>query len=317
MKLEHTCFGALREKSRWLGRKSDRTRIQASSAVTCDGNFVSPKVAHLQLSHEELDTHRHGGPSRTSSVDSFGLDHQQPEYSSNSPVLFGDDKELHDPNFVRHNWEMMSGEATLADSQLHIGCVASPRLTSRRSTLSSRMSSRSCSRSGSEAGGHQTPTFGFGVKALSGLSSYAQAGSRRQGSRTSRTKGLQIEGSILRDEEAILYSDYDSSDEDEVEDDEYRHDLYPSRRLALSGRTSAFSHNAPPSPRAFLHPTWATSRPPSPVLPHAEMNAYHCRRHWTVAEGSRACNGAKLDAMPGQLGGHPGALKERSYSQSA
>ncbi|KAJ1030863.1 hypothetical protein NDA18_002092 [Ustilago nuda] len=309
MKLEHTRFGALREKSRWLGRKSDRTRIQASSAVTCDGSFASPKVAHLQLSHEELDTHRHGGPSRTSSVGSFGLDHQQPEYSSNSPVLFGDDKELHDPNFVRHNWEMMSGEATLADSQLHIGCVASPRLTSRRSTLSSRMSSRSCSHSGSDADGHQTRTFGFGVKALSGLSSYAHPGSRHQGSRSSRTKGLQVEGSILRDEEAILYSDDDSSDEDE--DDEYKHDLYPSRR------TSAFSHNPPPSSGAFLHPTWATSRPPSPVLPHAEVNAYHRRRHWTIAEGSHACNGAKLDALPGQLGGHPGALKERSYSQPA
>lgn len=319
MKLEHTPFGALREKSRSLRRKNDRTRIQASSAVTCDGSLVSPKVAHFQLSHDDVDSHHHHhhGPSRTSSVDSFGL-HSQHEYSTNSPVLFGGDKELHDPNFVRHNWEMMSGEATFPDNQLHIGRSASPRLTSRRSTLSSRTSSRPSSRSGSEAGGHHTPTFGLGVNAFSGLSSYSQAGSGRHGSRSSSTRGLQVEGSILRDEEAILYSDDDSSDDED--DDEYRHDLYPSHRLPTSRRTS-LSHNAPPSPRAFLHPNSATSSPPSPVLPHAQANAasnaYHRRRHWTVAEGSQASNGANVHALPGQHNAPTGAVKERSFSQPA
>ncbi|KAJ1030419.1 hypothetical protein NDA16_001328 [Ustilago loliicola] len=299
MKLEHTPFGALREKSRSLRRKNDRSRIQASSAVTCDGSLVSPKVAHFQLSHEDLDAHHHQGPSRTSSVDSFGL-HSQHEYPTNSPVLFGGDKELHDPNFVRHNWEMMSGEATFPDNQLHIGRSASPRLTSRRSTLSSRTSSRPSSRYGSEAGGQHTPTFGLGVNAFSGLSSYSQAGSGRHGSRSSSTRGLQVEGSILRDEEAILYSDDDSSDDED--DDDYRHDLYPSQR-------------------AYLHPNSATSSPPSPVLPHVEANAasngYHRRRHWTVAEGSQASNGANVHALPGQHHAHAGAVKERSFSQPA
>ncbi|SPO19875.1 uncharacterized protein UTRI_00272_B [Ustilago trichophora] len=336
MKLDHNPFGALREKSRSLRRKNARTRIQASSAVTCEGSLASPKVAHFQVSHEDL--HAPHGASRTSSVDSFGLHqhlHHHNDFSTNSPVLLGGDKELHDPNFVRHNWEMMSGETTFPDNQLHIGRAASPHLTSRRSTLSSRTgSSRPSSRSGSEAGGHHTPTFGLGVNAFSGLSSYSQAGSvgRANGARSSSTRGLQVEGSILRDEEAVLDSDDDSSDDD---DDEYRHDMYPTYHLSTSrpnsrpvSRRTSPSQLAPPSPRSLLHPNSASgnSTPPSPAFSHtfeqqqAASSAYHRRRHWTVAEGSQASNGAGIHAnMPGQMssGGPAANYKERSFSQPA
>lgn len=288
MKLDHNPFGALRAKSRSLRRKSDRTRIQSSSTVACDGSIASPKLAHLRLSHEDLPH------TATSSVDSFGHHHHN-EYANNSPVLLGDDKELHDPNFVRHNWEMMSGESNFhADNQLHIGRAASPRLHSRRSTLSSRTgSSRPSSRSGSDAGGHTQPTFGLGVNAFSGLSSYSQAGSvgRASGGRSSSTRGLQVEGSILRDEEAVLHSDDDSSDDEE--DDEY---IY---RPPTSRRTSP-SPLAPLAPRT--HVASSISSPPSPTEQQqtASSAAFHRRRHWTVAEGSQASNGAGVHAMPGQ-----------------
>ncbi|CDR98662.1 hypothetical protein [Sporisorium scitamineum] len=138
----------------------------------------------------------------------------------------------------------MSGESTFPDNQLHIGRAASPHLTSRRSTLSSRTgSSRPSSRSGSEAGGHHPPSFGLGVNAFSGLSSYSKGGSvgRAAGTRSSSsTRGLQAA-------------------------------------------------------------------------------AYHRRRHWTVAEGSQASNGAGVHAMPGQVprGATASFVNERSYSHPA
>lgn len=339
MKLDHNPFGALREKSRSLRRNNDRTRIQASSAVTCQGSLASPKVAHFQASHEDL--HAPHDASRTSSVDSFHLHqhlHHHNDFSTNSPVLLSGDNELHDPNFVRHNWEMMSGETTFPDNQLHIGRAASPHLISRRSTLSSRTGSsrpscsRPSSRSGSEAGGHHTPTFGLGVNAFSGLASYSQSGSvgRANGARWSSTRGLQVEGSILRDEEAVLDNDDDSSDDDD-DDDEYRHDMYPTYQLPTSrpaSRRTSPSQLAPPCPRSLLHPNSASgnSTPPSPAFSHtfeqqqAASSAYHRRRHWTVAEGSQASNGAGVHAnMPGQMtwGGPAANYKERSFSQPA
>ncbi len=310
MKLDHNPFGALRAKSRSLRRKNDRTRIYASSTVACDGGMVSPKLAHGRLSHEDLTAH---GASRTSSVDSFGLSHHthlhHADLATNSAVLLGDDKELHDPNFVRHNWEMMTGEA-LPDNQLHIGRSASPRLTSRRSTFSSRTnSSRPSSRSGSETGGHHTPAFGLGVSAFSGLSSYSQAG--RSSTRSSSTRGLQVEGSILRDEEAML------SDDDSSDDDEFRDDMFPAYRLPTSRRASP-SQLAPPSPRTLLHASLSgSSNPPSPVPSHAASMeqqqaaaAFHRRRHWTVAEGSQAYNASSAAHV---LNANSNKFKERSF----
>ncbi|SNX81539.1 uncharacterized protein MEPE_00244 [Melanopsichium pennsylvanicum] len=335
MKLDHNPFGVLREKSRSLRGKSDRTRIQASSAVTCEGSLTSPKVAHFQPSHEGL-AHQH--PSLKSSVDSLAHHHHHHghhrvhhhnEISTNSPILLGDDKELHDPNFVRHNWEMMSGEATYPDNQLHIGRAASPHLTSRRSTLSSRTaSSRPSSRSGSEAGGHHTPTFGLGVNAFSGLSSYSQTGSvgRAKGGRSSSTRGLLVEGSILRDEEAVLDSDDDSNDDDNDNDEEYGHDLYSTYHLTTSRPNSRPTSRRPsPSQTSLQHPSsiMGMSNPPSPILSHdhepqqaASSAAYQRRRHWTVAEGSQASNGAGVHAtLPNQV--PRGTIKERSLSQPA
>lgn len=346
MKLDHNPFGVLRQKSRSLRRKHDHNRIHASSAVACDGRLTSPNLGLLQSSHEDL--HAPHFSSRTSSADHHGnhhpsLLHHQHEYSTNSPVLLGDDKELHDPNFVRHNWEMMSGESSLPDKQLHIGRSASPHLTSRRSTLSSRTGSSRPSSRGSEAGGHHTPGFGLGVNAFSGLSSYSQAASagRAGGARSSSTRGLQVEGSILRDEEAILYSDEDSSDEEDEGEDRYRHDLYPTWQLPTSrpnsrpaSRRPSPSHTAPISPRSPVlsasttHRTGLTpgaSTSSSPALYHhleeqqlANGNAYHHRRHWTVAEGSQASNGAGVHQMPGQTPrGAATTFKERSLSQPA
>ncbi|GAC97812.1 alpha-1,3-glucan synthase Ags1 [Pseudozyma hubeiensis SY62] len=317
MKLDHTPFGALREKGRSLRRKGDRTRIQASSTVACDGSLTSPKLSQHRLSHEDLPA-----SSRTSSVEHVGHHnhhlHHHEDFSNNSPVLLRGDKELHDPNFVRHNWEMMSGDSIFPDNQLHIGRSASPRLTSRRSTLSSRTSSRPSSRSGSETGGHHTPTFGLGVGAFSGLSSYAQGGSmgRASGARASSSnRGLQVEGSILRDEEAILDSDDGSSDDDD--DDDYQDERYSSHHLQLpsSRRSSPSSGQVSLPPRSPL-----SSAPVSPLLSHAleqqQAAAFQRRRHWTVAEGSKASNGARLHVMSTQMP-RGAAAATLSFSQPA
>ncbi|SJX60266.1 uncharacterized protein SRS1_11580 [Sporisorium reilianum f. sp. reilianum] len=311
MKFDHGPFGALRAKSRSLRHKNDRTRIQASSAIACDGGLTSPKLAQHRHSHEDLTTSH--GSSRTTSADSVAHHHLHDDFSTNSPVLLRGDKELHDPNFVRHNWEMMSGESTFPDNQLHIGRAASPHLTSRRSTLSSRTgSSRPSSRSGSEAGSHHPPSFGLGVNAFSGLASYSKGGSvgRASGARSSSsTRGLQVEGSILRDEEAILDSDDDSSDDED--DDEYGQARYSTYHIPTSRRTS-------PAPRSPLF-----SGPPSPALSHTfeqqQAAAYHRRRHWTVAEGSQASNGAGVHTLPGHMprGSVPTIVNERSYSHPA
>lgn len=312
MKLDHTPFGALREKGRSLRRKGDRTRIQASSTVACDGSLTSPKLSQHGLSHEDLPS-----SSRTSSTEHVGHHnhhlHYHEDFSNNSPVLLRGDKELHDPNFVRHNWEMMSGEPSFPDNQLHIGRSQSPRLTSRRSTLSSRTSSRPSSRSGSETGGHHTPTFGLGVNAFSGLSSYGQGGSmgRASGARASSSnRGLQVEGSILRDEEAILDSEDDSSDDDDDQDQTYSpHHL----QLPTSRRSSPSSGQVSLPPRSPL-----SSAPVSPLLSHAleqqKTAAFQRRRHWTVAEGSKASNGAGLHLMSAQIPRGASAAT-RSFSQ--
>ncbi|EST09854.1 hypothetical protein PSEUBRA_000245 [Kalmanozyma brasiliensis GHG001] len=323
MKLDQNPLGALRAKGRLLRRKSDRTRIQASSTVTCDGALTSPKLSQHRLSNDDLKASYNS--SRSSSVDTFGHhhSHDHEDFPANSPVLLRGDKELHDPNFVRHNWEMMSGESTYPDNQLHIGRAASPHLTSRRSTLSSRTgssrpSSRPSSR-GSEAGGQHAPSFGLAVNAFSGLSSYAQAGSmgRAGGSRaSSSTRGLQVEGSILRDEEAILDSD-DSSDDEEDEDDS-RYGSTPSAyQLSTSRRSSPT-----PQPLPSVHQTEVSPRssaPSSPTLTHLQGPSYHRRRHWTVAEGSQASNGAGLHTLPGQMSSssRSALLNERSLSQPA
>lgn len=321
MKLDQNPLGALRAKGRSLRRKNDRTRISASSTITCDGSLTSPKLAQHRNSHEDLNA-SYTSSSRTSSIDTFGHHHHlhdHEDFSTNSPVLLHGDKELHDPNFVRHNWEMMSGESTYPDNQLHIGHAASPHLTSRRSTLSSRTggSSRPSSRSGSEAGGQHTPTFGLGVNAFSGLSSYSQAGSmgRASGARaSSSSRGLQVEGSILRDEEAILDSDDDSSDDDNEEEDEYRYGGTSVYQLPTSRRSSPVPRPLPHQPE--ISPR--SSAPTSPTLAHQQAAGYHRRRHWTVAEGSQASNGAGVHTMPGQTShSRSSAINERSLSQPA
>ncbi|TKY90460.1 hypothetical protein EX895_000458 [Sporisorium graminicola] len=321
MKLDQGPFGALRAKSRSLRHKNDRTRIQASSTIACDGTLTSPTLAQHCHSHEDLTAT--DGSSRTMCADKVAHHHHHAlghhdDFSNNSPVLLRGDKELHDPNFVRHNWEMMTGESTYPDNQLHIGRAASPHLTSRRSTLSSRTgSSRPSSRSGSEAGGHHTPSFGLGVNAFSGLASYSKGGSvgRAGGARSSSSmRGLQVEGSILRDEEAILDSDDDSSDDED--EDGYREVRYASYHIPTSRPASRRTSPAPRSP--------LFSGPPSPALAHTfeqqQATAYHRRRHWTVAEGSQASNGAGVHALPAHMprGGPPAAIvNERSCSQPA
>ena len=314
MKLEHARFSALREKGRSLRRKSDRTRIQASSSFTCDGSSSLPEAAQHRVSHEDMPS-----STRTSSVEHIGHHYyHHDEFSSNSPVVLSGDTELHDPNFIRHNWEMISGGSMFPDNQLHIGRAASPKLTSRRSTLSSRTSSRPSSRSGSEAGGNHTATFGLGVSAFSGFSSYSQGGpmGRASGGRASSSmRGLQVEGSILRDEEAILDSDDDSSDDEH--DDLDRRDM-PSahyHHLPTSRRTSTSSGLGPLSPRSAL-----SSAPVSPLLSHAlehqQSSSFHRRRHWTVAEGSQVSSGAGAHVMSAQLP-RGAAVATRSCSQPA
>lgn len=182
-----------------LRLKTDRHRIGSSTLSTCAGPSGSPKLApSRRLSSEATDVSFSG----YRNVDSLAC-----MYDDNKPVLLGDDKELHDPHFVRHNWEMMSGDSSPTGTRSH-----SPwHTSSRRSTVSSRASSsRPPSFSGSDVG----HSLAIGLGALSGLSGLPSP-NHRKSTQSSYMSGLQVAGSILRDEEAMLADDDSSSDEED------------------------------------------------------------------------------------------------------
>ncbi|PWZ02799.1 hypothetical protein BCV70DRAFT_197060 [Testicularia cyperi] len=264
MKLEHNPLGALKAKGRLLRRKGDRHRIESTAITNCAGGpSGSPRSSFCKRRSLE-DAERSG--LHSPSFDSF-CSAAHYSGSNNNPILLGDDKELHDPNFVRHNWEMMTGESGLFDDDgrhhLHPSSrsSSSPRYgqsqkgSSRRSTFSSSRasSSRPSSRSGSIDNGAGQFKMGLGLSAFDGLSSYSMHGSGagRRNTQSSSTRGLQVEGSILRDEEAILDGDSSSDDDDDEddydEDDDDEQEAYtpPSRSSSMHRRRSPLSPGSP------------------------------------------------------------------------
>lgn len=226
-----------------LRLKSDKHRIGSSTLASCPGPSGSPKLPpSRRLSNESADV------SSANGVDPFTC-----MYADNKPVLLGDDKELHDPHFVRHNWEMMSGDASPMDARSH-----SPwnNQRSRRSTVSSRASSsRPSSRSGSDAGN----SLAVGLGTFSGLSGMTSP-NRRRSTQPAFMSGLQVAGSILRDEEAMLDDDSSSSDDEEEESSSrFNYPRRPSMLAQAGGSRSDYAprrRNATVFHKEVSQPVW-------------------------------------------------------------
>ncbi|EPQ32261.1 uncharacterized protein PFL1_00458 [Pseudozyma flocculosa PF-1] len=229
---------------RLLSRKKtkNRDRIYSSSVVPSPAASNTP--SHLSPksgSTTHLASLPAGDPMASPSLDQADL----------NPIL-GDDDELHDPSFVRHTLEMMTGTfagqtAGVSERFRHgrsLSCKSSPS-DSRGST------SRSGSRSGGAAGFLGRPS------AFAGLSDFEQP---RHASRYASGLGLEVDGDILGDDdEACLLSS--SSDEDD-HDDAGGRGVDEREDIGLdSGMRTSLRHVPTRPPTASPAPATVESRP--------------------------------------------------------